>query len=371
VHFIIWLIKKTTGNNEERMKSKIIIWTVAFASIAVIVIILAHNKETMKNNIVNDDVSSYAVNVEEVKNTLIDREAKYIGLTEAVNDIELLSETQGKVLSVNTANGNRITKGSVLVQVDDEMLNANYRLAEASFEKAQNNTARCESLFKEGNISLSDVENARVTLKDAEAQYIIAKKHYNNACITSPINGIVVKRYVNIGSTVAPGTPIANIIDISRLKIVADIPESDIKRISRNMPVKISSDIYPGESFEGTVLSTGVKANDAHNYPVEILVNNNKGNFNAGMYLNVSFSFRSIKSILVIPRRALIGSIQSPKVFIVANGKALLKNILIYDSEGDLLLVKDGLSLGEKVIVSGQNNLENGVGVVLKNNNVK
>lgn len=350
------------------MKRKIIVLTIAVVVVFGLCAILIQNKETMNNRIVKDDVSSYPVTVDNIKSMNVNRQARFVGTTEAYNDIELLSETQGRVLEVKTENGMHISKGTLLAQVDDELLRANYKLAESSFEKTKKDNERYEALYKEGNVSINDLENVRISLKNAEAQYIIARRYLENAKIISPINGVIARRYINTGSTLAPGSPIANIVDISKLKVKVSVPESEIKSITKNHTVKLTTETYPGKTFEGKVISVGVKADDSHNYPVEILLVNSNNEFNAGMYLEAVFEFKGSENLPVIPRNALVGSIKNPQVYVAQNGKALLKDIIISRIEGNTVLVKSGLNAGEQIIIGGRNNLENGVAITIKNN---
>jgi hypothetical protein len=133
------------------------------------------------------------------------------------------------------------------------------------------------------------------------------------------------------------------------------------------MDAALSSDLYPSKIFSGRVVSIGVKADEAHNYPVEILLNNNDNKFSAGMFVEVSFNYISKENLPVISRNALLGSIKNPQVYIAANGKALLKNIVISGVEGDAVLVKSGLSNGDKIITGGRNNIENGSPIIITN----
>ncbi len=350
------------------MKKNLIVWIVLAVVVVGTAAILISNKATMDRRIVKDEITEYPVAVEIAKYEKLSQDIKYVGSTQAYNDIELLSETQGKVLDVKVENGYYVTKGSVIAQVDDELLQANFKIAESSYEKAKRDLERFETLFKENNISVNDLENARIGLKNAEAQFIIAKKYLENTRITSPINGIISTRYINVGSTLTPGAPVANIVDISRLKVTVPIPERVIKKVKKYQNIIITSYLYSGKSFTATVTNVGVKADASHNYTVEALLNNSASHFNAGMFVYAGFNFNGDEEALVIPRAALIGSIKDPKIFVVETGKAILKQISIASVMEDKLIVLSGINAGDKIIVSGQNNLDNGVNVFTKEN---
>jgi len=276
-----------------------------------------------------------------------------------------LSETSGRVTEVLVSDGDRVKRNTPLVQVDDELLKANYILAEAAYEKAKLDLKRYENLLKEGNLSRNDYENARIGLKNADAQYVMAKKYLRDTRITSPIDGIVVKRYVNVGSTVGPGTPVANIVDISKLKIKVNLPESDVIRVKEEMPVIVASDLYPGKSLEGIVTSISVKADDSHTYTVEIIQNNEKNLLKAGMFVNLIFHFTSDGKQLIVSRKALVGSIKDPKVYVVENNIARLRTIEVSGVTDEYMEVTRGVSEGENVVVVGQTNLIDSAAVIV------
>lgn len=335
--------------------------------IIVITAVLANNKNIVNSRVAKDTITAYPVNIAEVKREMVARNADYVGTTVPISDIELLSETQGRVLTVKIANGMKVNRGTLIAQCDDEMMRAQYKLAELALEKTKKDLQRYENLFAEGNYSIADVENARLSVRNADAQFIIAKKSLENTRITSPVSGTLTNRYINTGSTVALGTPIANIVDISRLKVNFWVPEKDIKHIVLNSRVTITTEVNPGKEFFGHVTSAGIKADNAHNYPVEVTLDNANGALNAGMFVKTHLQFTEKEESLVIPRQAFLGSLQEAKVFIVENGIAHARKITVLGSQGESIMVTGDIRAGERVVISGQNNLEEGTQVFIRN----
>ncbi|MCE1189919.1 MAG: efflux RND transporter periplasmic adaptor subunit [Ignavibacteria bacterium] len=331
-------------------------------------IVLFNNKNIMAGKVIADKVIAYPVTVGTVIKKEIKSETQYIGVTHAMNDIELLSETQGRVTEVLVNTGSAVRKGTVIAQVDDEMLKAQYVLAQSSLEKAKKDLQRFENLYTEGNISINEVETARITVRNAEAQYTIAKKTLSNTKITSPVTGMLTSRYINVGSTVSPGTPIANIVDISKIKIVISVPEKDIRLLKMYMPAIISCDELPDKKFTAKVISIGVKADESHNYPVELIVENNAGSFNAGMFVNTHFMFATMNTSLLIPRLSLVGSIKDPRVYVVESGVAHERKITVTGAVAENIIVNSGVREGEIIVLSGQNNLEEGAKITIREN---
>lgn len=350
------------------MKKKIITWGILTLAFLTIVFVLIGNKAELEGKIINDEVNVYPVEATKVKVAKPVYDLKYIAVTEAVSDIELLSETEGRVGIINCDTGDKVKAGNLIAKVDDDLARANYKLAKAVYDKAKLDFKRIEKLYEEKNVSLDNLENTRLKLISSEANLTTAKKYFENTSITSPINGVIEKRYVKVGSTLVSGAHVANIVDISRLKVLFDAAAEDIIKIKEENKVKVTSSLFPQKVFVGKITSIGIKANGARNFSVEAEIENMNKLLKAGLYVDVEMNIASEEAIILIPRSALIGSIKNPKVYVIENSKALKKNIKAGEMINNMIHVTSGLVEGEIVITSGQNNIEDGVNVIVKSN---
>ncbi|MFZ4621446.1 MAG: efflux RND transporter periplasmic adaptor subunit [Bacteroidota bacterium] len=292
-----------------------------------------------------------------------------VGTITANNDVAIISETQGRVVKVYTEVGDYKKAGSVLVEVDSELKEAAYKAAKVSYEKAKNDLTRFEELYKEKSISDSQMEQARWAFQTAEAQYIVARRQLSDTKITTPISGIVTARNVNIGSFVqgAPqSTVVANVVDISKLKVKLNIAEKDVFRLKAGSKVEITTDVFPNTAFTGTITTISAKGDEAHTYPVEVVMDNSKQQLKAGMFAHITFNPQSSSNALVIPREAIVGSMKDAKVYVVKNNVASLRSVTVGKSFGISVEVLKGLNEGESVVVNGQNNLKDNASVVVR-----
>lgn len=332
--------------------------------LGITIAVLLNNKNRMQAASKSDEIKFLSVSVAEVGKQKLSETLSLVGTIAANNDVAIAAETQGKVIAVRAEVGNYVQAGSVIVQLDDELKRAAYATAEVNYQKAKKDLERYESLVKDNSISDSQLEGARLGFKAAEAQYIVAKRQYNDAKIKSPIAGIVTARPVDIGSNVQMNSVVANVVDISKLKVRLNVSERDAFRLKTGDNVVVTTEVYPGETFEGKISSISSKADDAHTYPVEVtLPNNSKHPLKAGMFGRVTFLSVKDKEALTIPREALLGSMKHAQVFVVENGIAKLRNIVIGSEVGTNLEVRSGLALGESIVVNGQNNLKDHVAV--------
>ncbi len=305
-----------------------------------------------------------SVSVEALAKGTLSEKLSLVGTIVANNDVAIVSETMGKVTGVYAKVGDYKSAGSVLFQVDDELKRAAYQAAEVSYQKAKKDVERYEMLSKEGAITDAQLETARLNLKSAESQFITARRQYSDAKIKTPISGIVTDRRVDIGAMVQNGTVVAGVVDIAKLKVKVNVAENDVFKLKTGDNVEVSTDVYPGVSFAGKIETISSKADDAHNYAVEISLPNSKEHpLKAGMFGRVSFLSLGERQALLIPREALIGSVKKPQVFIAENGIAKLKDITVGREAGKSLEVLGGLKEGDLVIFSGQNNLRDGYAI--------
>jgi membrane fusion protein, multidrug efflux system len=290
------------------------------------------------------------------------------GSFSAIHELTLLSEGQGKVVSLLFNTGDVVREGQVLAKLDDDLIRSQLSLAQANFEKAKSDLNKFEGLLKADAVSNQQVEDERLLLKKAETDVTTLKKQLDYMSIKAPIQGTIVKRYIEVGSLLMPGAMVADIVDISRLKFIANVAETEAVRIFRGMKVEITSSMFPGVQYIGTVLSIGVKADESKRFPVEIEIPNDaKHPLKAGMFGTASFTFGEMREVLTIPRHALIGSIKTPRVFIVEGNRAIIRNIHIGKANDIDVEVVDGLKAGDKIVTSGQINLDDQTLVTVMN----
>jgi RND family efflux transporter MFP subunit len=326
-------------------------------ALVVIAIILSirHKKESIAKS---DIITTVPVSVMVVQKQKLASKLSLVGTINANNDVNVVSEAQGVVMEVYAKVGNYVAAGTVLVQVDDEIPRSNLGTAQINYEKAQKDFERAENLFQENSIPISQLDAARLGMKAAENQLDIAKRQLANTRIKTPISGKVNSRYVNIGTMVQPGMPIANIVDISMLKVRVNVSESEAFSLKPGDKIEITTDVYPDKIFKGQIDNIASKSDEAHTYPIEIILpNSSERPLKAGMFARIAFTSVEAADALTIPRLALIGSIRNAQVFKIKSDAANLRNIIIGKQSNEYLEVLDGLSLGDTVVISGQNNL--------------
>ena len=332
--------------------------------VGIMITILMMNRAKMAAEARNDEVRFLPVTLVAVGQDTLMQDLTLTGTIAANNDVAVAAETGGKVTKVHVNVGDHVAASQPLIQLDDELKQASFQMAEVAYLKAKRDLERFETLIKDSSVSDVQLENTRLAFKSAEAQYIVARRQLNDTRIKSPISGIVTARPVDVGSNVQVNNIVANVVDISQLKLKLNVAERDVFKMKVGDKVAVSTDVYPGVSFIGRISTISAKADDGHTYAVEAIIPNTIANpLRAGMFGRVSFSAVKPVAALSIPRAALVGSLRQPQVFVVENLTAHLRNFIAGGEYGSKLEVISGLSAGEQVVVTGQNNLKDNVAV--------
>lgn len=346
---------------------KIIAIVVVVLLVAALVWKLDSNKKTMAEKTKKSDIKNeYPVNVAPVAKQKLTESLSIIGNVLGNNDVMVVSETIGRVVSIHTKVGQTISKGGLIAKVDDELKIANLHQAEANYEKAKKDFERAESLVAVKSMTDAQYDAFKLAMKSAESSLTIAKRQVADTRIVSPISGVVVARPIDVGSSVDGKTVVANVVDVSTLKVKLNVPESIIFKLKAGQAVEIASEAIPGVTFKGRIDNISVKGDEAHTFPIEVTVQNSgKVNLKAGMFARVFFNSISEREGLIVPRKALIGSAKDASIFVIENGVAKLKKLVLGTEANGMVEVISGLTENESVVVSGQNNLKDGVQVTV------
>jgi RND family efflux transporter MFP subunit len=341
--------------------NKLKIYSVVVVLFALIVAVLMHNRSQIRAETKKSTLDAFTVSIAKVDKRDIADSIDLVGTINANNDVAIVSEAQGKVTKVLADVGDYEPAGAVLIQIDDELALAAMDAAKVSLDKAEKDYARFQELYKEKAVTDSQLENAELAYENANDRYVVAHRQYEDTRVTTPISGIVTSRVVDVGNYVNSKTVVADVVDISRLKITVNVDEHDVFGLKVGNKVEISTGVYPGVLFPGTIKTISAKGDASHTYPVEVDFSNSREHpLKAGMFAHVLFAKDSGEKYLVIPRQALVGSVEEPQVYTVEDGIARLKKVVIGSTYNNYLEVLGGLNEGETVVVNGQNNLQDG-----------
>lgn len=340
----------------------LIIGVIAIIVIA-ITLRLASNKEKIDEQKKPKTASELAIPVSVVTLTedIAENPLLKTGTLIPNKEADIMAVSGGKLVSINFNLGSHVGQGAVLAQVDNSGLSLSLSAAQLAKNKADKDFTRYQTLLKGEATTEVSFQDAKLNAENAANQIEQIKKQMSDNQIKAPINGQVVSKLKESGEFVNPGAVLGHIVDISRLKANVLVGEADAYTLKIGQNVKVSTDIYPGKIINGKITFISNQADGTHNYPVEITLENPKDTpLKAGTFAYVDFNRASHQPLLMIPRSALLKSIQNPMVFVVENNKAVIKKITLGRDFGGKIEVVSGLNAGDVVISSGQINVTEG-----------
>jgi RND family efflux transporter MFP subunit len=351
------------------MKRKIIIISVIIiVCIAGIFKLYINKKQIDANSAPRQSRVNVPVFVETVKESKLDNSFSVNGTFDPAHEITIISQTQGKIVNLNFDKGDFVKEGQVLASCDLELLEAQKNLAEANLNKSEKDLKKFQEMLRSKASTQQQVDEMQLALFNAKASYVTVTKQIEYSIITAPFSGYITSKHIEKGSMIMPGTPVAEMMDISTMKFNAGVSESDLVKIRNNQEVKIVAAIYEGFSFTGKIKNIGMKADASRRFPVEIEVRNNAGKpIRSGMFGKAFFASKGTHNAMAIPRTALVGSIKDPEVFVVENGKAIRRSIKVGSASEKTIEVLEGLKAGDNVVIAGQINLDDNTPVRISN----
>jgi RND family efflux transporter MFP subunit len=353
------------------MKTKNIVIIVTIILVGIIAYVLFQNKQEM-NIEASTEPEEFAIPVQvaQVKQETLSTALTATGEFKGWEEVTLVAESQGSIQTLNAEEGQQIKKGQIIAKIEAVSLNSQLASARSAFSKAEKDVERYERLEQVGAVSQSQLEEARIQRENARSNIAQIQQQLGFTTVKSPIDGVVNSLMVEETSFVLPGNEIAQIVQIDRLKVELQISETNLAQISEDQKVTIKTDVFPLKTFEGTVQNISVKADESQKFKVTIVVENpDNTSLRAGMFATVIFEelASSQETATTIPRNAIVGSLQTPQVFVVNDSVARLKEIQTGAVIDNKVVVLGGLEEGTQVVTKGIINLTDGTKVKITN----
>jgi HlyD family secretion protein len=297
--------------------------------------------------------------------------------------VEVAPKTGGRLISVNVKLGDRVRRGQLLAKLDDREIIEQVRQAEASHQVAE---ATIRQRDADLNLALTNVERSRnlygrqllpkQTLDDAEARYQAAVAQLDlsraqmaqsaarleelrinlaNTSVVSPVDGFVGKRNVDPGAWVSQNAGVASIVDISRMRLVANVVEKDLRLVSAGDKATVEVDAFPGEKFSGQIARVSPILDPAtRTAPMEVEIPNTGFRLKPGMYAKVNLEVETREKVLLVPKVALVDSEGQRGVYQAnEDNRAQFKAVKLGLEDADHAEILEGLAEGETIVSTG------------------
>ncbi|MCR6640847.1 MAG: efflux RND transporter periplasmic adaptor subunit [Sporocytophaga sp.] len=342
------------------MKKKIIVISSVLVIVLFIGFKLASNKKKLdaKNKPAINTNVAIPVSTALVALGPVSGEMIKVGTAAAFQEADVMALSSGKISRLSIDLGSYVKKGQTIASLDTRLLQLSLEASELDLNKMKKDYEKYNELLQGNAATETQVTDLQFKYQTSANKVEQIKKQIADAHITAPVSGRITKKNYEEGEFVNPGGAIASIVDISRLKVKVMVSEKEVYTLKENQTVKVTADVFPDQVFTGKISYISPAGDEAHNYPVEVIINNSSSNgLKAGTYVKVEFGSKSSETSLQITRDALIESIKNPSVYVVEGDIVKKRNIKVGREFGSTIEVLDGLIEGERVVTNGQINL--------------
>jgi membrane fusion protein (multidrug efflux system) len=271
----------------------------------------------------------------------------------ANEEVELVSETAGRVTHIGFEEGGKVSAGQVLLRINDDDLQAELRQVEANLNVARDDESRKEKLMAVNGISREAFDASAAVRIGLEAQADLLKARVAKTVIRAPFSGSVGLRNVSMGSYIAPGTPIAQLRQLSPIKIDFAVPERNGRTMKNGTPIKFTLE---GDAtvHEGTVYAVepGVDAS-SRTVRVRARTPNTDGTLVPGSFARVEVALERIADAISVPTESVIPDIQGQKVMVMRNGMVMSQRVEVGIRLPRAVQLTSGVQAGDTVLVTG------------------
>lgn len=288
--------------------------------------------------------------------------------------IVLSAKMPGKIKTVAVEEGAQVAKGAVIAELETQDLSIELAKAESEASRAKASYRRLKKLYDDSAATITQYEAAESAHKNASSALSSLKEKMESARITAPFAGIVSRKMAVAGSVVNPGQPIAELVDISRVKIDAGFSEVDAKYMQQGRKSQIFVDAYPDQKFEGEVSYVGSVVDQlTRTFSVKIVIDNKDRLLKAGMSARVRIHTGSSPGAMTVPVGALVKEAGKSYLFTVkktGEGEALCARRQEVDAgspDGNIVQIRSGLEKDAVVVVRGTEKLSDGARVQVVN----
>jgi membrane fusion protein, multidrug efflux system len=286
------------------------------------------------------------------------------GETEAWMDVLLSADAAGRVEWIGPGEGDRVKKRQLLAKIDVAALRAALDRAEAAYKLADDLYGRRKKLFERKIINQEELDRSLTERTVAAGDLRQVRVEYERGFLKSPISGMINHLYVDEGEFIDRGKPMFDLVNVDKIKINVNVPELDVRYLHKGQETQVMVDAFPERPLRGSVDFVSFKADPAtKTFKVRVLIDNPDHNIRPGMIARVSFLRRVIPDALVAPLFALVDKGGERLLFIEKNGTVHARTVSIGIIEGDRVQITKGLNPGDRLIVTGQTEVEEGMRV--------
>lgn len=292
-------------------------------------------------------------------------DAEAVGSLRSRRSVVLRPEISGRITQLNFSDGQRVRKGQLLVQLDDQLPRAQVQQSRAELSIARANHKRNQELVAQGFISQRSVDESAANLEVAEAKLALAEATAQRLRIVAPFDGIAGIRGVNVGDYLKDGADIVNVEDLDAVYVDFRLPERLQNKVKTGQTARVAFDALPGVQYSAVVLAINPQIDaDGRSLAVRGCIDNRRLQLRPGMFARVTAVFGERSDANVVPEEAIVPDGAAPYVLRVVAGTeegsqvAKRTPVRLGARTPGFVEVVEGLAPGDVVVTAGQQRLQ-------------
>ncbi|PIE60180.1 MAG: hypothetical protein CSA32_00110 [Desulfobulbus propionicus] len=283
------------------------------------------------------------------------------GTIEAWTNLTLSAKVNGTIEQVMVQEGDRVNEGELLAQIEEEDYIIALDAAKAAYTLARSEHTRNQAMLKKKVISSASLETSKANLLNTRARLKEAELRLSRCRITSPITGVIKHLDAKVGAFVSVGDPLARLLELDRVKAVVGIPESDVDAVRNVDRVDFTLSALQNKNFTARAhfLSPSPDST-AFLYRFELAVANPDHQILPGMFVRAHIIKKHFDKALMIPLYSIVSRDGEQYVYVADGERARRQHIKVGIIDKWKIQVVEGLHPGDKVVVEGQRDVEDG-----------
>jgi len=283
-----------------------------------------------------------------------------VGTSLAMQSVEIVPLASGRVEAIHFEPGQRVESGQVLVRLDDDIERADLAQAEGAVKENELNIERATTLRKTNTVAQASMDTLLAQKSSVTAGLDRAKRKLADRQIKAPFSGTVGMRRVDVGARVDNSVVITTLDDLSVIRVEFSLPETYFSRVYIGQPVVAMTSAYGDRRFEGKVTSIDSRIDAVGRaFKVRATIPNADLALPAGMFMQVTLELQN-RLTVVVPEQAVVPQAGKSFIFVVADGAAKRREVVIGMRAPGSVEIAEGLKPGEMVVTSGLQRLRDG-----------
>ena len=292
------------------------------------------------------------------------------GIVQANTSVDVAFQVPGKVVKVGPDEGQSVRAGQEIATLDPTDYRLAVEQASAQADRAARDRDRNQPLLASGGIAPADMDHLESGARQSAAAADLAKKRLADTHLAAPISGIIARRAVEVGATVAPGQPAFTIVDLDPVRVRIGVPEADVGHVAEGAAATVRIPALDA-SFTGRVSLIGVVADPTtRSYTVEVSVPNPARRLRAGMVAEATITTGQTTTAMMVPASAVVhdGGVSGTTIVYLLDRddtRVHARRVTTGAAHGDSLEITSGVTPTDQVVVAGQQRLRDGARVKL------